>query len=266
MYRSFYSLSKVPFTKELKTSEAFASSGFTELSARLEYLKKTRGIGLVTGEPGVGKTLTLRSFCDSLSPSLYKVVYFPLSTLTVQDFYRGLAFELGEEPRYRKVDLFYQIQKSILSLYKERKITPVLVLDELQMARDAFLCDLSILFNFGMDSENPFVLILSGLPYLSSKLVLNQHRPLYQRIIMKYKLEALNRQEVADYIKHHMKLAGAAYDIFTETAFEAIFSLSCGWPRMVNQLATQCLIYGCQKRKEHIDEDIVRIAAEEIGI
>ena len=266
MCRSFYSLVKVPFTKELKTSEAFASSGFTELSARLEYLKKSRGIGLVTGEPGVGKTLTLRSFCDSLSPSLYKVVYFPLSTLTVQDFYRGLAAELGEEPRYRKVDLFYQIQKSILTLYKERKITPVLVLDELQMARDAFLCDLSILFNFGMDSENPFILILSGLPYLSSKLALNQHRPLFQRIIMKYKLEALNRQEVADYLKHHMKLAGAAYDIFTEPALEAIFSLSCGWPRMVNQLATQCLIYGCQTRKEHIDEETVRIAAEEIGI
>ena len=156
MFKSFYSLSKTPFTKELKSSEAFASAGFAELSARLEYLKKSRGMGLVTGEPGVGKTLTLRAFFGSLSPSLYKVIYFPLSTLTVQDFYRGLAAELGEEPRFRKVDLFYQIQKSIFTLYKERKITPVLILDELQMARDAFLCDLSLLFNFGMDAENPF--------------------------------------------------------------------------------------------------------------
>lgn len=107
---------------------------------------------------------------------------------------------------------------------------------------------------------------LSKNPYLSAKLVLNQHRPLYQRILMKYRLEALNRQEVADYLKHHMKQAGAAYDIFNEPATEAIYSLSNGWPRMVNQLATQCLIYGCQVRKEYIDEEVVRIAAEEVGL
>ncbi len=77
-------------------------------------------------------------------------------------FYRGLALGLGEEPKYRKVDLFRQIQQAIERLYHERRITPVFILDEMHFAKDAFLQDIAILFNFEMDSTNPFVLMLAG--------------------------------------------------------------------------------------------------------
>jgi len=266
MYREFYSLSKSPFSKEIKTSEAFSSSTFTELSLRLDYLKKARGIGLVTGDAGAGKTLTLRTFCENLNPSLYKVIYFPLSTLAVNDFYRGLCMALGEEPKFRKVDLFYQIQKAIVASYKERRITPVFILDEMQMARDTFILDLSILFNFNMDSENPFILVLSGLPYLLNKLMLNQHRPLNQRIVMRYKLEPMNIQEVSCYVRHNMNIAGAKHEVFSEKALNAIAAVSKGWPRLVNLVAMNCLLYGYQAKKEEIDEEVVRIAAEESGL
>lgn len=90
-----------------------------------------------------------------LIPSLMtlpaKVIYFPLSTGTAMDFYRGLAAGLVEEPKFRKVDLFHQIQHAIQVFFQERKITPVFILDEMQMAKDLFFCYLSILFNFGMD-------------------------------------------------------------------------------------------------------------------
>src|SRR5690625_7850061 len=111
------------------------------------------------GDPGVGKTFTLRSFKDSLNPALYHVVYFPLSTSGVMDFYRGLAYGLGEEPKFRKVDLFPQIQHAIERLESERKITPVFILDEMHMAKDAFLQDLAILFNFKIESSTQCILI-----------------------------------------------------------------------------------------------------------
>ncbi len=66
----------------------------------------------------------------------------------------------------------------------ERKVTPVFILDEMHMAKDAFLQDLAILFNFQMDSSNPFILILAGLPHLKTRLSLNHHRPLAQRMIV----------------------------------------------------------------------------------
>jgi general secretion pathway protein A len=64
MYRAFYSLSRVPFSKE--NANCFVSKSFGEARARLEYLQKTRGMGLLVGEPGAGKTFVLKSALWSL--------------------------------------------------------------------------------------------------------------------------------------------------------------------------------------------------------
>lgn len=182
------------------------------------------------------------------------------------DFYRGLAYGLGEEPKFRKVDLFRQIQQGVERMDQERKITPVFILDEMHMAKDAFLQDLSIVFNFKMDSTNPFILVLAGLPHLKTRLNLNHHRPLAQRIIMRYQFQSLSKEDTFSYIDHHLKLAGAKIPIFTETALEAIALRSQGWPRVINTLTTNCLLYGAQLKKEQIDEEVVRMAAEESGL
>ncbi|MFZ3580488.1 ExeA family protein, partial [Virgibacillus sp. DJP39] len=257
MYKTFYSLAKEPFSKEMRPSDAFSSTIYQEALNGLHYLQKTKGIGLITGDPGVGKTFTLRSFKESLNPSLYHVVYFPLSTGGVMDFYRGLAYGLGEQPTFRKVDLFRQIQQGIERMDQERKVTPVFILDEMHMAKDAFLQDLAILFNFQMDSSNPFILILAGLPHLRTRLHLNHHRPLAQRIVMRYQFQPLPKTDVFTYIEHHLKMAGAKMPIFTQTAFEAIALRSQGWPRVINTLTANCLLFGAQLKKEQIDEEIV---------
>lgn len=266
MYKSFYSLAHEPFTKEVSPSEAFASSSYQEALARLDYLKKARGMGLLVGEPGAGKTFALRAFQASLNPSLYHVVYFPLSTGSVMDFYRGLAYGLGEEPAFRKVDLFRQIQSGIERMYQNRNITPVFILDEMHMAKDAFLNDLSVLFNFQMDASNPFLLILSGLPHFRTRLRLNQNRPLAQRLIMRYQMRGLNKEEVSQYVAHHLKAAGGKMPIFTDSALEAIALHSQGWPRLINTLATNSLLLGYQTKKETIDEEVIRLSAEESGL
>ena len=86
MYKAFYGLSGDPFLKSIETKEQFKFQGFTEAFSRLEFLKNTKGFGLITGEPGVGKSFLLRCFIDSLNPNLFKPVYIPISTLTVMDF------------------------------------------------------------------------------------------------------------------------------------------------------------------------------------
>ncbi|MBB2483569.1 AAA family ATPase [Bacillus sp. APMAM] len=266
MYKSFYSLAQTPFSKDLRPSDAFPSSDYQGAISALKYLQQSKGIGLIIGDPGAGKTFTLRSFKESLNPSLYHVIYFPLSTGGVMDFYRGLVYGLGEEPKFRKVDLFRQIQQGIERMAGERKITPVFILDEMHMAKDAFLQDIAILFNFQMDSTNPFILIMAGLPHLKTRLTLNHHRPLTQRVIAKYEIQPLSREEVAKYIDHHMKIAGAKMPIFTESAIEAIALRSQGWPRVINTLTVNSLLFGSQLKKEQIDEEIVRLAIEDSGL
>ena len=266
MYRAFYSLAHRPFTKEIKAADMFPSSSFQECQARLAYLRDNRGIGLIVGEPGSGKTAALRAFMSALNPALHSPVYFPLSTVTSHDFYRGLAVGLNLQPAYRKVDLFNQIQGAILSTYQSKKVTPFIILDEMHLASSDFLSDLHLLFNFAMDSVNPFVLVLCGLPQLVVKLSLVSHQPLSQRIITRYKMQPMTRDEVVAYIEHHMKLAGATYPIFSESAVEAIATVSRGLPRLVNNLATTALVYGCQKGLKQVNEEAVRLAAVEHGM
>lgn len=266
MFKSFYSLAKEPFSKDIRPSDAFLSSDYQGALNALTYLQKSKGIGLLIGNPGAGKTFTLRAFKKSLNPSLYHVIYFPLSTGGVMDFYRGLAYGLGEEPKYRKVDLFRQIQQGIERMDKERKVTPVFILDEMHLAKDAFLQDIALLFNFQMDSTNPFILILAGLPHLKTRLTMNHHRPLSQRLIMKYEIQPLAKEEIVSYINHHLKIAGAKMPIFTESALEAIALRSQGWPRVINKITINSLLFGFQLKKEQIDEEVVRLAIEDIGL
>ncbi|CEP66868.1 AAA+ ATPase domain [Moorella glycerini] len=213
-----------------------------ELASRLKYLQQVRGIGLITGEVGCGKTTALRKFLSELNPAQYKACYFALSTVTVLEFYQGLALSLGEEPNHKKVYIFHQIQAAITSLYADRHIIPVIVLDEIHLAANKILEDLRLLFNFQMDSQNPFILILAGQTLFRSRLSLNVNNPLRQRLTVKYFLQGLKPEELKDYCLSRLQKDGLHEDIFTPAAFETIYAITKGLPRLINNLVTTCMI------------------------
>ena len=144
-----------------------------------------------------------------------------------------------------------------MSLYYNQKITPVIILDEVQMLSNSILEELRLLFSFRMDSENPFILILSGQSQIRNKLQLAVNAPLKQRITVKYIMQGLKLEELPDYIDTRLKAAGLYENIFTQTAIEAIYSASKGIPRLVNNLVTASLMYACSIKQKHIDEEIV---------
>lgn len=265
MFKQFYGLTFNPFDKEIEIDKLFKSSDFNELDQRLKYMLDNRGIGLVVGEPGTGKSTCLRRFAENANKSLYKVCYLPLTTLTVKDFYQGLCTMLGTTKKYRKVDMFFEIQSSINSLYYEQRITPVFIVDEVHMASSAILDDLRILFNFKMDSANPFVLILSGQPQIRNKLMLTSSYPLKQRIVMRYSMQGLTLEECKDYLSSRIKLAGCSREIFTPEASQAIYNISGGAPRVINSIATASLMYSAGKRADIVDEESVFQANIELG-
>jgi type II secretory pathway predicted ATPase ExeA len=132
----------------------------------------------------------------------------------------------------------------------------------MQLAPNKFLNDLGILFNFSMDSQNPFVPILAGLSHFMTKLNLNQNQSLNQRVIMKYQLTPLNKDEVKAYVEHQLKLAGANHPVFTPQALEAITLRSRGLPRLINNIAVNSLLLGFQLKAEQINQEIVFKACE----
>ncbi len=207
-----------------------------------------------------------------MNPSLYKVMYLPLSSGATMDMYRSLAAGLGEEPLCCKGDLFRQIQRAHppsvgpQHLHNEKRVTPVFILDEMHLARADFLMDLAMIFSFYMDSKSPFVFAIAGLPFLTSRLRLNQTQPPSQRIIVHYKMEPMDKDEVFRYVAHQLRLAGGVTEIFTDQALEAIASHSGGWPRLVNNLGRTTLLLGAQLKQNPIYAETVRLASADASL
>lgn len=262
-YRAFYGMTLNPFEKGIQAEHIYESADFKQFFSRLEYFKQARGFALVYGEPGSGKTTSLRAFTAKLNPQLFKVVYLPLSSVTVTDFYRHLAVGLGLEPRFRKVDLFHQIQECIANAYHQKNLATFVIIDEAQFLGNAILNDLRLLFNFQMDSKNYALVLLAGQPAFLHQLSLQINEPLRQRITVNYGFKGLGRDEIGSYLTSLLKVAGVTEPLFTPDAVEALAAFSNGLPRKVNNLAEKALLVGYQKRVRAIDADIIQTAQED---
>lgn len=264
MYNSFYSLAFNPFDKQLlKEKDCFLSKDHKEALSRLNYLKDVRGIGVLTARPGMGKSLTLRCFANSLNTNLYQMHYFCLSTISVTEFYKQLCAELGLDNSSGKVSMFKSIQERIYYLYKERKKPIILAIDEAQYLNSAILRDLKILMNHGYDSLNCFTLILSGEQYLNHTLEKPMNEALKQRIMVHYNYRGLTDDEVADYVKHKVTLAGGTSSLLEPAALSAVHSHSQGNPRLIDNLMTDALLLGSQMERTTIDSEVILAAIGE---
>lgn len=266
MFNAFWGMEFNPFDKNISERNCFKSKDFNQAIARLEHLKVVKGIGLFTGAPGSGKTYTLRCFAAGLNPNLYKIVYIPLSTVTVMEFYRALAYGLNLEPASKKVDLFKSIQERITSLAKDKKIIPTIIIDESQYLKTEVLNNIKLLLNFDMDSKSHAIFILNGQSVLNDILSKQVHEALKQRIVINYNFEGISRTETEDYILSRLNLCGVHETIFKSNTIEAIYSCCNGSTRKLNSLIEKCLLLGAQKNVRVIDTDMVMAAQNEIEL
>ena len=268
MYKNYWEMEYNPFQKnngekEIKT---FNSSDYINANARLEHINKLGGIGLLTGHSGTGKTYALKNFTDKLNPSLYKVVYIPLSTVTVLEFYKTLAYGLDLDPPNKKVDMFKAIQERIINLVKDRGQTCLIIIDEAQYLQTDILNDLKLLLNFEMDSKDYVSFILVGQPLLNNVLTKKVHEALKQRIVMNYNFQGITHEEGKKYIEEKLKECGVYNQIITDGALEAIVSSGNGSIRKINTMVDKCLFIGSISNSKMIDTDIVMNAQNEIEL
>lgn len=264
-YIARYGMDFNPFIKE-SHDIVIQTDDFKEMSIRLNYLLKNRGFGVITGGPGRGKTTAVRNYIKNVSQSLYKITYTSLSTLTVNEFYRHLATELGIEAAHRKNENFINIQAEINRCVLEKKLTPVIIIDEANYINNAILNDLKMLFNFEMDSRDRAIVLLVGLPQLNNTLRLAANEPLKQRITMNYNFESLSKEQSIAYINAKISGANGPASIFNPNALEAIANASNGIPRIINNICNGSLIIAATKKKDYVDEDVVMDAVNDIEI
>jgi hypothetical protein len=161
MYRKHFGLTRHPFAKDLSPDELFLAAAGKELEVRLGHLLELRGIGLVTGEAGSGKTTLVRKVVSALHSGLYRVFYVPLSTGNAMDMYKSIAWELGLPTERSRAALYRVIRAEVTRLCLEAKVRPVLVVDEAQRFDTRALGKIAVepgrgLFPLGMMSARRF--------------------------------------------------------------------------------------------------------------
>jgi type II secretory pathway predicted ATPase ExeA len=262
--RSVFGFKSLPFTKELQSHQVMRTEGFTEALDKLRYLVDRRGIGVIFGAPGTGKSTLLRMFLDSLGKATHTVCYVNDTTCTPLDLYRVIARAFQLAPPARKSDIIKDIKDRIVKLSRVQKTRAVLVIDEAQLLTAPFLDELRILTSFDKDASDDLTLILAGHPQLESSLRLAVNEALAQRIIIRIRLRSFHPQEVEGYITARLKIAGRTAKLFLPDAVEAIAKAARGVPRLIDRIAEQSLLIALKNKRKDIDAEIVTEAVDEV--
>ena len=264
MYQRHFAFTRMPFETVAETDELFESSARREAEARLGHLIELKGIGMLTGEVGAGKTTVCRHLTAQLHPGLFRVHYVSLTTGNVLDMYKAIAWEFGLTVERSRSSAHHAIRTEISRLATEARQLPVLVVDEAHHLRNDVLEDLRLLTNFAMDSENRMCLILVGLTELRRRLSMAVHESLSQRLVVRHHLTGLDRDEIEAYLTHRLRLAGCELPLFEDAAVEALFQGTRGLPRQVNRLAHYALSAAALEKAKTVNADHLQNAIEEL--
>ena len=266
MYTRHFAFARLPFENDLHTDELFQSNAHREAEVRLKHLVELRGIGLLTGEVGSGKTTVCRHVTAGLHPGLHRVYYVSLTTGNVLDMYKSIAWELGLPTERSRATAYRAIRNEISRLVKKAKLLPVLIVDEAQHLRNDVLEDLRLLTNFNMDAERRLCLLLVGLTELRRRLAMAVHESLSQRLIVRHHIGSLSRDELDDYLTHRLRLAGCELPLFEPPAAEALFQASRGLPRPINRIAHYALSAAALAKARTVDAEHMQHALDELRL
>lgn len=266
MFQQYYGFTSLPFTKTIPTPDLFPMAGQKELAARLTYVVRERGFGLVTGEIGSGKSTAVRTFTAGLDPNRYLVIYLANPTTGMTGLYRDLLASLGHEPPFGSSRMVARIRTALCDLQLTKRRQALVILDEAHLLTQPMFEQLRLLLADKMDSESLATLVLVGPPTLSQTLHLSVNEAFNQRLVIRAHLDPLDLAETIAYVRHQVKIAGYnGGTLFTDDAIQRIFENTKGVPRRINQLCTTALMAGMLGQKQILDESTLRKAIAEMG-
>ncbi|MFA5095819.1 MAG: AAA family ATPase [Candidatus Omnitrophota bacterium] len=267
MYCKFYGLKERPFNVTSDPDFFFLSAKHKEALAHLHYgVAQRKGVIVLTGEIGTGKTTICRFFINQLE--------------------KNVRTALILNPHFSEIQLLEAIvgdfgiragNKSRLGLVKELNAfllnesgagnNVVLIIDEAQNLKPALLEQIRLLSNLETEKEKLLQVVLVGQPELNTRLNLYELRQLRQRIMVRYHILPLERAEIRDYIRHRLSIAGlSGQEIeFSEEAIMAISDFSCGTPRLINMICDRALLAGFVAETRRIEQPIINKCLEELN-
>lgn len=267
-YLDYFELTQEPFSNAPVSRFYYNSTQHSQALTRLMHaVGYMKGLSILVGDIGAGKTTLARRMLDSLPESEYEAALLVIihSGITANWLLRRIALQLGvESPAQEKLALLSQLYQRLLQIYESGKKAVVLI-DEAQMLETREIMEeFRGLLNLEVPERKLISFVFFGLPEIEKNLKLDP--PLAQRVALRYKLEPFTAESTEAYVKHRLRLAGCPRLPFTPEALLAVHQHSGGTPRVINTLCDNALFEAFLAREESVDEALIHRIGQNLGL
>jgi general secretion pathway protein A len=267
MYKEFYGLEDLPFTLTPDPRFIVFTPSYNEVLASLYYgLENAKGLIVLTGEVGTGKTTALRWILRRLDSSVLAAYVFN-PRLSIDEFYHHVTQMLGIKDWSNKAELL-SLMGRVLEERHRRGLRTVLIIDEAHELSDYVLEEIRLLMNFESDNAKHLQIVLTGQPELREKLNQPNLRQLKQRVALRCKIHSLpNVDETERYITERLLIGGSEQpNVFTPGAIDFIFQCSEGIPRQINNLCDNAMLAGYAAGEQIISRAVIEEVADNLDL
>jgi type II secretory pathway predicted ATPase ExeA len=228
-----------------------------------------KGLTVVIGGPGAGKTLLARHVLEKLEleekeydAALLVIVH---SEISAEWLLRKIAMQLGvPNPAEKKAELLPQLFERLMAINEAGK-KAVVIIDEANMLRNKEIFEeFRGLSNLEVPGRKLISVVLFGLPDLEINMSIDP--PLVQRVAVKVNIKPLDAGATANYIRHRMGVAGCAREVFNADAVAAVHRCSAGVPRLINTICDNALLEAYLVKKDTVNDALVRDVVKDLGL
>lgn len=267
MYKEFFGLDDIPFTLTPDPRFIVFTPSYNEVLASLYYgLENAKGLIVLTGEVGTGKTTALRWILRRLDSSVLAAYVFN-PRLSIDEFYHHVTQMLGIKDWTNKAELLSTMGR-VLEERHRRGLRTVIIIDEAHELSDYVLEEIRLLLNFESDNAKHLQIVLTGQQELRDKLNQANLRQLKQRVALRCAMHSFpNVEEVDRYITERLLIAGSDQPkVFTPDAVDFIFQCSEGIPRNINNICDNAMLTAYAAGERLIGRKIIEEVAENLDL
>jgi len=267
-YLEHYRLREQPFSIAVDNRFYYDSRQHADALVRLMYAASERkGLAILVGDVGAGKTTLARRLLDQLDDARYESALLIIihSAVTSEWLLKKIATQLGvQKPADDTPSVLTQLSQRLIEIHEQGKKAVVLI-DEAQMlnAREV-MEEFRGMLNMEIDGQKLITFVFFGLTALDAALALDG--PLAQRVAIRCHLPSFTESITQDYILFRLKVAGTEHNPFTPGAIAAVHRFTEGTPRLINTLCDNALLEGFLQKREKIDEALIQEIARDLKL